>query len=204
MKLGMKFLMGSVFAAAMGASAAHAGAIPYPTPGVESTTANVFTATATGPITAYFAGSTASYTEEVGLLVNGAQLGGFVLNNQTSALGQAFTFGNVNAGNSLVFELKILNPSDVGPWYSTTSLNADGANHVYSTSATAGQAYAGSPAGEYVAFEDLDFRTGSNKNYFDDTFVFTNVSAVPGPVPGTGVVGLALLALYGAARLRRA
>jgi len=45
----------------------------------------------------------------------------------------------------------------------------------------AGQINPAIPAGIYVAFEDLDFRTGSDFNYFDDTFVFTNVSSVPEP-----------------------
>ncbi len=39
MKLGLKVLMGPVFAAALGAaSVAHADAIPYPTPAFENTT----------------------------------------------------------------------------------------------------------------------------------------------------------------------
>ena len=78
-------------------------------------------------------------------------------------------------------------------------MNTDGGNHVYSTTATAGQAYAGSPAGVYVAFEDIGF-PGGDYNYHDDTFVFTNtavVSSVPEPTAwalmllGFGGIGFA-------------
>ena len=41
-------------------------------------------------------------------------------------------------------------------------------------------------------------------DYNDVQFVFTGPFSVPGPTPGAGLAGLALLALYGAARLRRA
>ncbi len=209
MKLGTKVLMGTVFAAALGASSAYAGTIPYPNVGTPNPVTYTFTATADGPITAYFGGSGASYEEEIGLLVNGVSTGIFGLNDHSSSVGDSIVLGNVHAGDTLVFEDLILNPSSVGPWYSDPSLNSDGGNHVYSTSATAGQVYSGSPAGTYVAFEDLNFKPAGNSdyNYFDDTFVFTNVSttpSTPGPVPGMGLVALALLALYGAVRLRRA
>ena len=69
MKHGMKILMGSVFAAALSAPPRrNAGTIPYPNVGTPNPATYTFTATADGPITAYFAGSTASYEEEVGLL----------------------------------------------------------------------------------------------------------------------------------------
>lgn len=210
MKHGMKILMGSVFAAALSASAANAGTIPYPNVGTPNPDVYTFTATADGPITAYFAGSGASFEEVVGLYVNGVSTGITGLNDHTSSLGDSVVLApSVHAGDTLTF-VDYITPNIGGApatgltWYSNPALNG-GDNHVYSTSATAGQVYAGSPAGTYVAFEDLPFAV-SDFNYFDDTFVFTNVSTVatPGPMPGAGVAGLALLALYGAARLRRA
>ena len=50
--------------------------------------------------------------------------------------------------------------------------------HIYSTDVIAGQAYAGSPAGTYVGWEDLP--NGGDFDYNDDQYLFVNVrSAVP-------------------------
>ena len=167
------------------ATGATAGVIPYPTPGTENPITYTFTAANTGPITAYFAGSTASFTEEVTLLVNGVATGFQGLNDHTSNIGDSIVLGNVTAGDTLVFELIVLNPSNVGPWFSDKAMNSDGANHIYSTDAAAGQISALIAAGTYVAFEDLP-KAGSDNNYFDDTFVFTNVAVTPSvPEPGT-------------------
>jgi PEP-CTERM motif len=183
------------------AGAVQAGTIPYPTPGVQNPVTYAFTAQNTGPITAYFAGSTAAFTEEVTLLVNGVPTGIQGLNDHTSVVGVTpplVLAPLVNAGDTLIFEVVILNPSNVGPWFSDATLNSDGGNgnHIYSTSAAAGQINPAIPAGTYVAFEDLPFPS-SDFNYFDDTFVFTNVAVTSGvPEPATwammllGFVGL--------------
>src|SRR5439155_5795184 len=60
-------------------------------------------------------------------------------------------------------------------WYSDPTLNSDSGNHVFSTTGSAGQAFANSPAGSYVAFEDLTFPQ-SDLEYQDQTFVL-NISA---------------------------
>jgi hypothetical protein len=179
------------------ASATQAGTIPYPNVGTPNPVTYTFTAASTGTITAYFAGSTASYEEVVGLLVNGVSTGITGLDDHTSTVGQSIVLGSVNAGDTLTFVDIILNPSTVGPWYSNPVLNADGGNHIYSTSATAGQISPLIPAGTYVAFEDLDFRTGSDYNYFDDTFVFTNTSTVTGGVPEPATWAMMLLGFAG-------
>ena len=163
------------------AGAAQAGVIPYPNPGTQNPVLYTFTATATGPITAYFAGSSAGFEEVVGLLVNGVSTGITGLDNHTSAIGQSLVLGNVNAGDILTFEDIILPPNaNVGPWFSNRALNSDGANHVYSTSAAANQISPLVPAGTYVAFEDLPAGS-SDFDYNDVSFVFTNVSSVPEP-----------------------
>ena len=97
-------------------------------------------------------------------------------NNYTSVIGQSFNFGRVEAGDVLTFVDYV---TGYATWYSDPTLNGGNGNHVYSTTAAAGQAFAGSPAGTYVAFEDLTF-PGSDFNYFDHAFVFT-VAAVPEP-----------------------
>jgi hypothetical protein len=164
------------------AGAALAGPIPYPNPGTPNPAIYTFTAASTGDIIAYFAGSGASFDEQVGLLVNGVSTGVMGLDDHSSAIGQSLDLGSVVAGDTLTFVDFILTTGDT--WYSNPALNNDGnGNHVYSTNATAGQVYAGSPAGTYVGFEDLRF-PGSDYNYFDDTFIFTNTvttSSVPEP-----------------------
>jgi hypothetical protein len=58
--------------------------------------------------------------------------------------------------------------------------------------------FSGSPVGTYIGFEDLPF-PGSDFNYFDDTFVFTDVSTttngVPDGVSTLGLLGAGLAAL---------
>ena len=81
---------------------------------------------------------------------------------------------------------------------SNPTLNADLTQHIYSTD------FGGNgtiPAGTYVAFEDLLASQGSDFDYNDDSFVFTNLAQVSGtPIPGalplfmSGLGGLGLLA----------
>jgi hypothetical protein len=160
-------------------SVASAGVIPYPDAGTQNPDTYTFTAATTGDITAYFFASTASYTNELTMLVNGVATGIQGLNTSTSAHGTALNFGTVNAGDTLVFEMINISPGGVGPWYSDSTMNSDGVNHVYSTD-FAGDSFV--PAGTFVAFEDLNY--GGDFNYNDETFVFTNVSTstnVPEP-----------------------
>jgi hypothetical protein len=169
------------------AGAAQAGTIPYPNAGTENPVIYSFTAAATGPITAYFAGGSASFTEVIGLRVNGVPTGIEGLNNQTSAIGQSLILGNVTAGDVLTFYDRILlPPSGVNTWFSNKALNSDGLQHIYSTSATAGQIAASIPAGIYIGFEDLTPRSASDFDYNDVQFVFTNVGMTSGvPEPST-------------------
>jgi hypothetical protein len=175
-----------------------AGPIPYPNSGTVNATTYSFTASATGDVVAYFGGSGASFDEQVGLLDNGVlTAAGFGLDDHSTAVGAAFDFGPVTAGDSLVFVDRIngtgfvySDPSLNGPYDAPGTLND---NHIYSTAAVAGQVFSGSPAGTYVGFEDLSF-PNSDFNYFDDTFVFTNVSTTTSGVPD----GASTLALLGA------
>ena len=181
------------------AGTAAAGTIPYANTGTENAALYSFTAASSGDVTAYYFGSTAGYTNDLTLLINGMETGIQVLTNHTSSHGQSLVLGHANAGGRLVFKMVNISPGGVGPWYSDKSMNWDGINHVYSTDFAGDFAV---PAGVFVAFEDLP--QGGDLNYNDETFVFTNVSAnvpvvntdVPEPATllltaiGLGVLGL--------------
>jgi hypothetical protein len=202
-KVGLK--VAALLAGVAACAPAIAGPVPYPNSGTPNPVTYTFTAQSTGPLIAYFAGSGASFEEEVGLLVNGVDTGIRGLNDHTSAVGDILNFGTVTAGDSLTFLDEIFTTAET--WYSDPAMNADGGNHVYSTAVTANQVYPGSPAGTYVAFEDIDFRSGSDYNYFDDTFIFTNTNITPStPEASTWAmmaIGFAGLGLAAHRRARR-
>jgi hypothetical protein len=152
---------------------ARADAIPYPDPGTPNTAVYTFTALASGDIIAYFAGSTASFDNQLGLEVNGSLTSaGYGLDNHTSTLGQAFNLGHVSAGDTLVFVLHNLTLGTNA--YSDPSLNGSydangslGHQHVYSTAYTATSPIINNiPTGTYVSWEDLPFPS-SDFNYND-------------------------------------
>lgn len=193
-------LLNFAIAAGLGLSAvAASAALPvYPTPGVQNATLYTFTAASTGDVVAYFAGSTAGYSEDLGLLVNGVDTGINGLPNHATALGAALNFGSVNAGDVLTFYTRIFTTGDV--FYSTKALNSDGVNHVWATGYAGGDF--GIPAGTYVAFEDLN--GGGDLNYHDETFVFTNVATTGNvPEPATWAMMIAGFGLVGAVARRR-
>jgi hypothetical protein len=186
------------------AFSAMAAPVPYANPGTENVIEYSFTAIGTGAINAYFVSKgEADYTNTVGISVNGVETGVFGLNNQTSSYGQAFNLGFANAGDSVVFTIRV---ADIGRDFSSDkSLNIDGVNHVYSS------AYGGDqfiPAGLYVAFEDLkgvDFP--QDFDYIDLQIVVSNVGSpvvtpeVPLPA-AAWLFGSALVGLAGTARRR--
>jgi len=197
--IGSMIRIATVAAGVASAQIAFADIIPYPTPGLLNATTYSFTASSDGDLVAYFAGSTAGYHNQLGVLVNGVDTGLYGLDDHASFLGQSLDFGHVNAGDSLVFVLKVF---DLGHnWYSDQSLNSDGVNHVYATPYTATSVTSDGiplgiiPPGTYVAFEDLP--GGGDRNYHDENFVFTNVSGaeVPDSSSTISLLGAAILSL---------
>lgn len=180
-------------------TAAQADTIPYPDHGTVNPVSYSFTATSTGDLLAYFYGSGASYNETLGLIVNGVDTGITGLPNHSSSYGQSLNFGSVTAGDSLVFYINVLTTGD--KFYSDTSKNSDGENHVYST------AFSGDskiPAGIYVGFEDLNGKSGSDHNYSDEQFVFSNTTLTPAvPEASTWAMMLIGFAGVGAMTYRR-
>jgi hypothetical protein len=189
-------------------SAKASPTIPYPTPGTPNPVTYTFTATATGDIVAYFAGTGASYTESLGMEDNGVLTSaGFGLGNHSSSVGDSFDLGSVTAGDTLTFVVDVTSPA-LGEIFSDPSLNGSydlngraGHNHVYSTPYTDGSLGHSIPSGTYVGFEDLQF-PDSDFNYFDETYVFTDVGVTTHTAPdatssltllGMGFAGLGLL-----------
>lgn len=193
------------------AQVSRAAAIPYPNVGTPNPISYTFTAAASGHVIAYFAGSGASYDEQLGMLINGVPSpAGFGLDDHTSAIGQSFDLGTVNAGDALTFVINVSSPA-LGLVYSDPSLNGlydtdgtKGHNHIYSTPylASSGLLDPSIPSGTYVAFEDLQF-PNSDFNYFDETYVFTDVAATPSVPDASCSLGLLSLGLAGIGLLRR-
>jgi hypothetical protein len=206
-----KLLVGLVASTALLAGAARAAdAIPYPDTGSYNPVTYTFTAAADGDLVAFIVGGfTASYENQLGVLVNGVAQGGFGLDNHSSSSGDSFDFGAVHAGDSLVFVLNNLTLGALA--YSDPSLNAayddpsytGGHNHIYSTPYTATPPIGAVPPGTYVAFEDLQF-PNSDFNYNDESFVFTNVGATThGGVPEPAAWALMLLGFGGVGAVLR-
>ena len=188
------------------ASAAIASATPlpsYPTPGTVNPADYTFTALATGPVVAYFGGHSASFTNVLGLIVNGVDLGVTGLNNQTTPIGTSFDFGGVtvNAGDSLIFYIDVLTTQN--RFFSSQALNADGITHIYSAPYAGGLVGPGGtiPAGVYVGFEDI--LGGGDRDYDDLKFVFVNVGGGVVPEPATWAMLIAGFGLVGFAARRR-
>lgn len=160
-----------------------------------------FTATTTGNVSAYFVSESADDTSFVGLNVNGVSTGIWALNNQTSSKGNSFNFGSVNAGDVLTF--KLFNKTQNQTFFSDASLNNDGKVHIQTSDWTGTSGKQGIPAGLLVAFEDRPF-PGSDFDFNDAKYVFTNVSASPVPVPAAiWLFGSAMLGFLGIGKRNR-
>jgi hypothetical protein len=189
-------LIVAALALACAAGSAFAGPIPYPNPGTLNPAVYTFTATTTGDLTAWFLGNGGAGLEStLGLLVNGVDTGIDGLNNHTSAYGETLDFGNVHAGDVLVFKLNVTSPGWQNTWYTDKSLNWDGVQHGYATSYP-GDAQHGIPAGAYLGMEDLPGFYLGLTNYTDLQVALSNVSGVPEPtglallLTGLGVLGV--------------
>ena len=212
--MGIRFL--AIFAACatigMTTTAGATSVIPYPNPGNENPYVYTFTALASGNVVGYYVGNGSEYggtgavlDSEIEMSVNGvASPNGYGLDNQTSSVGQAFTFGSVASGDTLTFA------DDIGPgihyFSSDIAMNSDGATHVYAAPVTANQVYQGSPVGLYIGFEDSP-KGYTDFNYADDEFIITNVAFTAAmtavPEPSTWAMMLLGFAGLGFAGYRR-
>ncbi|HEV8291354.1 MAG TPA: hypothetical protein VGP94_05505 [Tepidisphaeraceae bacterium] len=201
-----KIGLGAVVLALAPVSSVKAAFIPYPTPGIENPVTYTFTAASTGHVIAYFAGSTASFENVLGMSVNGGAVSSFGLDNQTTPYGTSFDLGAVTAGDSLVFVMHNVVPG-LGDLYSNPALNGPydgeaGHNHIYSTPFITDGTI---PTGTFVSFEDLPLYSPPDWNYNDEDFVFTNIGVTPSvPIPAAVWGGIVLIGgVIGHRRLRR-
>jgi hypothetical protein len=172
-------------------------AIPYPDVGTVAPTVTI-TATATGDVIGYFYGASAGDTDEVKVCdttVGPLDCSPLEFDNQTTAPGASFTFA-VTAGDTLVFDLENFSTSTL--LSSDPSMSADGLNHAYVTPYSGTGGPAGIPAGTFVGMEDLASFQGSDFDYNDDQFVFTNLTVTP--EPSMLILCAGLLALLPVAR----
>ena len=185
---------------------ANASPLDYPTPGTPAAAATL-TAASTGTIQGYFVGQSANDLDSVALLdlTTGVQ-SSFFFPNHATAPGATANFGLVNAGDALVF---LLFNAKTGATLSSDANNPDGLAHGYVTAFGGGLLGGiGYPAATYVGFEDL-LAPGSDLDYNDNIFLFTNVqgvtppSSAPAPEPGTlALLGTGALGACGLLRRR--
>ena len=202
------FAIASILAAAT--TSLFADNIPYANGG-QLAPAQTFTATATGSLIGYFAGSNAGGNDTVELWdTTQNTFSGFLIPNHSSTIGVPSSFLSVNAGDNLVFIISNDSTGQINDSVDNggipTTFSADGYNHAYSTPYTGG--IDGLPiglTGTFVGMEDLsviglDPLVGTDLDYNDDTFVFVDITATaPTAEPstfvllGTGLFGLACL-----------
>lgn len=88
------------------AGGAWAGPVPYPNPGTIAPTVPM--AGTGSEVFAYFGGTGAAFSEQVGLYVNGVLTSaGFVFPNQNTAIGTKIDLGFAPAGANVVFALQV-------------------------------------------------------------------------------------------------
>lgn len=184
MSLLSKFAAAAVATLSLGSSAALA--FPIAAPGSEGFSVVVGS---TGSVTATYQGNSATYSNDLYLVLPGDDL--FIFNNHASPVGSSVDLGTFAAGTELVFRLYVNNTGNefyTGP----AARNADGNPHARVQSDW-------QPGETLVSFEDL---FNGPFDYNDLSFSFTNTTAEPAPpavpVPAAGLLlagGLGVMAL---------
>ena len=186
----------------VGTTSLFAGPIPYGNPGSPAPLMTL-TAMNTGHITGYFVNSSAGDTDSIALLdVTSGVMSSYFFSNHSTSAGATADFGSVTAGDHLVF---VMLDSSTGTTLRSDAANPDGDPHSYMTAFSGGMLNGTTyPAGLYVGFEDRLVSQGSDLDYNDDNFIFTDVGATSAtPEPGSlALMGTGALSAFGMLRRR--
>ena len=203
--------------AALGATSCIADPLsPYPDPGAPVLQTN-FTAVASGDVVGTFLSTSADATDLIRLYdETTGTYSAWSMNNKTSAAGQTFNFGAVNAGDKLAFEIESDSITNPDGYFATTSGILDPTESSDATMATDGVSsfYASTQGGSLIlGVEDIPWEINPLFNvhytwpeYRNVVFSVSNVagaSILPTPEPGTFVLlGTGALGAAGAVRRR--
>lgn len=159
-----------------------AGIIPYQNVGQVAPT-TTFTASAAGNVVGYFYGFSAADTDFVRMTdLTTGRSSDFLLQNNATSIGYGADFGPVKKGDVLVFDM--WNQSTNMILSSLPTRSQDGLNHAYAAPWPGG--YADGqwiPAGTFTGMEDLASFQGSDFDYNDDQFIWTDVSSHSSATP---------------------
>lgn len=188
------------------ASPLFAGSIPYANAGTVAATVTTYATTSQG-IDLYYYGSTAGYTDYIGVYdVQTGYNSGLLFDNKTTAVGTEDVVGaiagEIDAGDQLIFYID----SPEGIFASLAADSADGTNHAYTTSYVGGTVNnVAIPAGLFIGMEDEN-KSHSDLNYNDEDFTVTgaSTSAVTPEPQSIFLFGSGLVLLIAFGRSRRA
>jgi hypothetical protein len=176
----------------------HAHSFPIATPGTEGLKVLV---SGNGPVIATYQGNSASYSNDLYLMLDALGKPGddlnlandlFIFNNHTSAIGAQVNLGMFELNTELEFRLYV-NNTGTNFYSGSAGRNPDGVAH-------ARVEYGWQPNETLVSFEDLN---GGPFDYNDLSFSFTNTDNVIHNVPEPSILGLLGFGIFSFASFKR-